>query len=266
MTDPDGTAEEWDADRYDDQCSFVYEYGESVTELLDVGDGDAVLDVGCGTGHLSRRLADRGARVVGVDSAPDMVGRARDAHGDAERVRFVRGDARDLVSALGSDALGTFDAAFSNAALHWIPGDDHDTVLEGVARLLRPGGAFVAEFGGRGNVGRIVEAATAELDARGYEAGDPWYFPSVGEYAPRVEAHGFEVREARLFDRPTELDEAGGIREWLGVFGDTLFGAVPDEEHDAVLDGVADRLRDDLYRDGRWVVDYRRIRFRAVRE
>jgi SAM-dependent methyltransferase len=257
---PDG----WDADRYDDQCAFVSEYGERVTDLLDLAPGDRVLDLGCGTGQLARRLAEAGADVTGVDSSHDMIDAARDRHGERDGLRFVHGDARDLPALFG-DAK-PFDAVFSNAALHWIPADDHDAVLGGVSTVLTSGGQFVAELGGRGNVARIVDGVRTELDARGYDCESPWYFPSVGEYAPRLEAHGLEVRRAHLFDRPTELGGGvDGLCEWLAVFGDELLASVPDAEVSSVVDAVADRLRDDLFDDGVWIADYRRLRFRSVK-
>jgi ubiquinone/menaquinone biosynthesis C-methylase UbiE len=256
---------EWDATRYDDQCGFVSAYGAGATDLLDVGPGDRLLDLGCGTGTLSRRFADAGVDVVGVDALSEMVGRARDRHGDVDGLRFVHGDARDLSDVLDSDDSGTFDAVFSNAALHWIPGPDHDAVLEEVARLLRPRGAFVAELGGCGNVASVVAAVAAELDTRDYPSENPWYFPSVGEYAPRLEAHGLEVRQAALFDRPTKLDGgADGLREWLAMFGDGLLASVPETETGSVIDAVVDRLRGERFDGEAWTVDYRRLRFRAV--
>ena len=259
----DGT--EWNATQYDDQCGFVSAYGAGVTDLLDVGPGDRLLDLGCGTGTLSRRFADEGVDVVGVDASSEMVGRARDRHGDVDGLRFVHGDARDLSDVFGSDDPGTFDAVFSNAALHWIPGPDHDAVLEGVAGRLRPGGAFVAELGGRGNVASVVDAVAAELDARGYPCENPWYLPSVGEYAPRLESHGLEVRRAALFDRPTELDGGtDGLSEWLAMFGDGLLASVPETETESVIDVVATRLRPEWFDGEAWTVDYRRLRFRAV--
>ncbi|MFB6091322.1 MAG: trans-aconitate 2-methyltransferase, partial [Halobellus sp.] len=161
-----------------------------------------------------------------------------------------------------------FDAVFSNAALHWI--DDQDAVLDSVTDVLRPGGRFVAELGGHGNVSAIVEAVRDELDARGYEPPtDPWYFPTVGEHATTLEAHGFEVRYARLFDRPTELEEGDdGMAAWLGMFGDRLFGPVPEAERPDVVSDVEDRLRDELYdaETNTWTADYRRLRFVAVLE
>lgn len=254
-------ADEWDADRYDDQCEFVYEYGADVTDLLDLDRCERLLDLGCGTGQLSRRIAERGVRVVGVDNSPEMVSRARERHGDVDGLRFVHADARNL-SALDCEP---FDAVFSNAALHWIPAPDHDAVLAGVARVLRPDGAFVAELGGRGNVARIVNAVRAELDDRGYTVETPWYFPSVGEYATRLEAHDLEVRQAHLFHRPTTLENGdAGLHEWLAMFGDDLFRAVPDEEYESAVAGVEERLREDLFDGEAWTADYRRLRFRAV--
>jgi len=255
MSEPEETENAWDPDSYDEGHSFVYEYGEGVVDLLDPQPGERVLDLGCGTGHLSAAIADRGATVVGVDQSAEMVEQARAAHPE---LTFRVGDARDLA------VEEPFDAVFSNAALHWIDDPDQDAVLAGVASALRPGGRFVAEMGGVGNVGTVVAAARAELAERGYETDNPWYFPSVGQYTPRLEGHGFEVRRAVLFDRPTELED--GMRAWLEMFGDGLLGPVPDEELPAVVESIADRLRPALFEDGRWTADYRRLRFRAVRE
>lgn len=256
----------WDADDYDDDHSFVYEYGSDVLELLDPEPDERILDLGCGTGHLTARIAERGATAVGVDSAPEMIERAREERADPadeySAATFVRADARTL------SFEDPFDAVFSNAALHWIPDDDQDAVLSGVRDALRPGGRFVAELGGTGNVGRIVDATLAELEARGYEAEIPWYFPSVGEYASRLEGNGFEVRYARLFDRPTELEGGpSGLANWLGMFGDRFFEGPSAAERAAVIDDVETRLEPELYDEESetWIADYRRLRFEAVR-
>jgi len=257
--DADAGAEpnDWDSDAYDGSHSFVFEYGEGVVDLLDPEPGERVLDVGCGTGHLTAAIADAGADVVGVDRAATMLA---DARSNYPGLPFVRGDARTL------PFESRFDAAFSNAALHWIPGGDHGDVLDAVAGALRPGGRFVAELGGAGNVSAIVDAVARELESRGREVDDPWYFPTVGEYASRLEAHGFEVEHAAHFDRPTELDGGDdGLAEWLAMFGDSLLADVPDAELDDVIAAVEDDLRGELYDDGTWTADYRRLRFRAGR-
>jgi trans-aconitate methyltransferase len=249
-----GEHDGWNPDAYDDAHSFVYEYGTDVLDLLDPEPGERVLDLGCGTGHLTSEVTDRGATVVGLDESSEMITTARESHPTCS---FVHADATDWVPER------PFDAVFSNAALHWI--DDQEAVLETVRSALGPGGRFVAEFGGAGNVRAIVDALEGELTERGYDATQPWYFPSIGEYAPRLEAQGFEVRLARLFDRPTQLDDGeDGLAAWIGMFGEAFFEEVPDEERDEIIAAVESELRPTLFREGSWVADYRRLRFVAI--
>ncbi len=247
---------EWDPEDYDEGHGFVAEYGRDVVRLLDPQPGERILDVGCGTGTLTAVIADSEAEVVGIDAAESMVEQARKRYPD---LTFEVADAREYEP----DA---FDAVFSNAALHWIPEEDHDAVLSMVSEALGETGRFVAEFGGRGNVRRVERAVRAELDARGYDTDHSWYFPSVGEYAPRLAAHGLEVTDAALFDRPTELDGGeSGLREWVGMFGDELFAPVSERDREAILAAVEERLRPALYDGETWTVDYRRLRFVAER-
>lgn len=260
MPEDDGTRNHWTPAVYDDGHGYVTEYGEAVVDLLDPKPGERVLDIGCGTGHLTAEIAaavDEAGDVVGIDRSAEMVREARETYPD---LSVQQADARSF------SAREPFDAVFSNAALHWISDVDQNRVLAGVADALRPGGRFVVEMGGTGNVDRIVTATLDELDARGYDATHPWYFPSVGEYTPRLETHGFEVRRARLFDRPTELDGgADGLASWLGMFGDGLLSGVPDSERAAVVGAVENRLQPDLFDGETWTADYRRLRFLAVR-
>jgi trans-aconitate methyltransferase len=251
----DATENRWDAADYDDSHAFVYEYGADLLDLLDPADGERILDLGCGTGPLTHALSDRGADAVGVDRSAEMLRAARATH---PTLPFVRGDARAL------PFPGAFDAVFSNAMLHWVA--DQDAVVDGVHDALRPGGRFVAELGGHGNVETIVSAVRAALASRGHDVANPWHFPSVGEYTSRLESHGFEVRFARLFDRPTRLDGADGLASWLGMFGDELFAPLDDAAQAQVVAEVEDRLRPTLFSDGGWTADYRRLRFVAVRE
>jgi trans-aconitate methyltransferase len=245
---------EWDSDQYDDSHDFVYEYGGDVVDLLGPQPDEQILDLGCGTGHLTAEIADRAESVVGIDAAAEMVAQAREQYPDLD---FRQADAREF------EASG-FDAVFSNAALHWIPGADHGAVLGGVRAALGDDGRFVAEMGGRGNVDQIVTATLAELDERGYEAENPWYFPSIGEYASRLESHGFEVTRAVLFERPTALEDgADGLSNWLGMFGDQFFADVTEREREEIVAAVEDRLRPTLFdaETETWTADYRRLRF-----
>jgi trans-aconitate methyltransferase len=245
----------WDAAAYDEKHAFVWRLAADLLELLAPRAGERILDLGCGTGHLTRRIADSGAAVMGLDIDTGMIEQARRHY---PGLRFEQGDAADFT------VTKPCDAVFSNAALHWVL--DAEGAVRCIARALRPGGRFVAEFGGKGNVASVLAAVQASLADHGHGGiPSPWYYPSVGEYATLLERHGLEVRRASLFDRPTPLEGGEeGLRDWITVFGrDFLAGA--GAEREAFLRGVEDRLRPAAFHDGRWVVDYRRLRIHAVR-
>src|SRR5262249_39104153 len=151
-----------------------------------------------------------------------------------------------------------FDAVFSNAVLHWVR--PPEAAVARVARALKPGGRFVAEFGGKGNVA-IIRAAVAEA-ARELRQPVPlpdWYYPTVGEYAALLEAAGLEVRFAQLFDRPTPLEGDDGLRGWLRMFA-------PEAAANLELVEIVERLtRPTLRGEAGWVADYVRLRVVAVR-
>ena len=245
--------QEWDAGRYAANARFVADLGAPLVELLAPQPGERILDLGCGDGVLSARLAALGCTVVGIDADPDMV-RAAQALGVDARLA----DGRHLPFA------GEFDAVFSNAALHWM-NDDPDAVIAGVARALRPGGRFVGEMGGHGNVAAITVALLAALARRGVDgvAAIPWYFPTVAEYRHRLERQGFEVGQIMLLPRPTDL--ATGMAAWLETFAGPLLAGVATAEHETVRAETVGLLRPVLCDGaGRWTADYVRLRFAAV--
>jgi trans-aconitate methyltransferase len=241
----------WDRNTYLEHAAYVPSLGAAVLELLDPQPGERILDVGCGEGTLTGQIVARGATVVGVDSSPDMA--------DAARVRGLNVRVENA-EALTFDA--EFDAVFSNAALHWIR--DQDAALSGIARALRPGGRFVAEFGGHGNIAAIEVAMRAVLARRGLPERHNRYYPTDDEYRARLESHGFTVEDIALIPRPTPL--ATGIRGWLEIFERATLDRVGDAAS-AVLDEVEELLRPSLCdRQGRWTADYVRIRFHATRQ
>jgi trans-aconitate methyltransferase len=248
-----GTTQHWDPDRYARNARFVAELGQPVVALLAPRPGERILDLGCGDGALTRRLAETGATVVGVDSSAEQVVAAVAVGVDA---RLMSGDALSF----GEE----FDAVFSNAALHWMlrPAE----VIAGVWRALRPGGRFVGEMGGHGNVRHIVTALVAALKRRGLDgrAAVPWYFPTPDAYRGLLEARGFLLRQIELIPRPTPLP--GDIVGWLETFAENFTRRVPPGERAAFLAEVAEALRPHL-RDaaGVWTADYVRLRFAAQR-
>ncbi len=245
---------QWNAALYDRKHAFVFEYGKDVLSLLAPHPGERILDVGCGTGHLTKSIADAGAAVVGIDSSAEMIAKAKESYPD---IAFQVADARDFAFP------EPFDAIFSNAALHWVLEPERAVIC--MAKALRPGGRFVIEMGGKGNVGRILTALeTAMRDLAGVEVSARNYFPSIGEYTPLLEKHGLEIEQAWLFDRPTPLDDGeNSVRNWLTMFRGSVFDDLSDDVKEAVLSSVETTLRPELFADGNWTADYRRLRITA---
>jgi len=243
-------AQTWSAESYDTHARFVSDLGEAILGWLAPAAGERILDLGCGDGRLTARIAAAGAEVVGVDTSESLLASARGLGIDA---RHMDGQA------LSFDR--EFDAVFSNAALHWML--KADNVVAGVARALKPGGRFVAEFGGHGNVAAIVTAMRAVARARGGDESlaGPWFYPTPDEYRAMLEGHGFTVRRIGLFPRPTPLST--GLAAWLTVFRAPFFDQFGDGR-DAALAEVEDLLRPALCdTGGNWTADYVRLRVEA---
>ena len=233
----------WDAADYARVGGFVAELGAAALDLLDPKRGERILDVGCGEGTLTKRIAERGAAVTGIDSSLDMI---RAAHGNGVDALVV--DAADM----HFDA--EFDAAFSNAALHWMP--QKEAVASGIFRALKRGSRFAGELGGEGNIAKLRQALDEELIIRGYvpPAESANWYPSPSEFAEVYEAAGFEQVDARLIERPTPIEH--GIAAWVTTFrrGWLDRAGVPEQERAQIATAVADRF-------GSNVADYVRLRF-----
>jgi trans-aconitate 2-methyltransferase len=241
----------WNPRLYEQNHAFVWQYGEEVIQLLAPQAGERILDLGCGTGQLTAKIAET-AEVLGLDHSEQMIAKAK---ANYPELAFTVADARNF------SVEQPFDAVFSNAALHWMR--EADAVIQCVYQALKPGGRFVVESGGKGDVQLIITALNQALLEIGAAEINLWYFPSISEYATRLEQQGFEVLYAVLFDRPTKLsDGEAGLANWLNMFAVPLQQLSP-EQHQQVLQSVVNQLRPMLYRDGSWIADYRRIRFLA---
>ena len=242
---------QWDTERYRNQHSFVFEFGSSLIDILDPKPGERILDLGCGTGELTQAIADRAGAsgVVGLDADPNMVAAARASFRD---ITFLHADGSSFTLEKPVDAI------FSNAALHWVTKAEEAVIS--MSRVLKPGGRLIVEFGGKGNVDRIVQAAE---DVLGPLSTNVWYFPSIGEYCSLLEKHGFEVSSAILFDRPTVLQGEEGIKNWYRMFGSALLQSAREEDMERILDALEEKLKPHLYDGEKWTADYRRIRIVA---
>jgi len=245
------TGQRWDPERYARTARFVAEYGASVLERLAPQPGERILDVGCGDGALTIEIERAGASVVGVDASAEQIGAAKALGLDA---RVMSGDALTFE--------GEFDAVFTNAALHWIK--NASAVIAGVRRALKPGGRFIGEMGGAGNVAQVRGALYEAMRARGIdpEPLDPWFFPDEAEYSGLLEAGGFEVLAIERFARPTPLP--GPLADWLDTFCEFFLKALPVAEQAEVKAEITEKLRPTLCdADGKWTADYVRLRFEA---
>ena len=246
---------DWNSNLYEAKHAFVWKAADSLLELLDAQPGERILDLGCGTGHLTAKIAAKGSDVIGLDHSQTMLDQARATF---PQLRFERGDARDVSFDL------PFDAVFSNATLHWVKPPEQAAAC--IAQALRLGGRFVAEFGGRGNV-RTIESAIQTVAAR---MGQPlteslWYYPSIAEYAAVLEQAGLEVTFATLFDRPTPLSGEEGLRNWIKMFCGGVLGSLSSQQQEDFLSQAEVLTRANLFRDDCWIADYRRLRVIAIR-
>lgn len=246
----DVAAQEWDAVRYQSQHSFVYQYGTSLIDVLNPQPGERILDLGCGTGELTNAISQRypgSIVVVGIDADATMIARAQQQYSNLD---FRLADARSFAL---HDEEEPMDAIFSNAALHWVPDADR-CIARMAAALSNRHGRFVLEFGGKNNVYEIASF----LERTCGKDKNPWYFPSIGEYATLLEKHGLEVQSAELYDRPTPLIGDHGLRNWIAMFGGPFLEGVEDKE--ALFQQAEEELKPKLHNGEHWVADYRRIR------
>jgi len=243
----------WDAEGYDKNARFVSDLGGAVLNMLAPKPGERILDLGCGDGALTEKIAALGAEVIGIDTSPQLLEAAANRGLDVCKM-----DGRYL------DFDAPFNAVFSNAVLHWI--NEPDQVISSVWNVLKPGGRFVAEFGGHGNVAALVTAMRAVgLRHNGDPAlAGPWFFPTSTEYSMLLERAGFRVESCDLIPRPTPLPT--DMKGWLLTFRKPFFDQFEGDECRVVLTEVLDLLRPSLCdKAGQWTADYVRIRVHAIK-
>jgi len=244
----------WDPERYARNARFVSDLAGAVVEMLNPQPGERILDLGCGDGVLTAKLAAMGCHVVGIDGSAAQIEAARKLGLDA---RVLDGEQLTFRQ--------EFEAVFSNAAMHWMR--DPEAVIAGAWRALKPNGRFVAEFGGHGCVAKIRKALVEALNRRGLdgEAAVPWYFPTVEKYSKLLLKGRFRIDKIALVPRPTPLP--GDVTGWLETFGENFTACLPPQGQAAYIAEVREALRPELAdADGKWTADYVRLRFAATKQ
>ena len=244
----------WHPQTYAQNARFVSDLGEPLLRLLEAKPGEMILDLGCGDGALTEKIAAAGCAVIGADASLAQVLATKTRGLNALVMEGQRFSLRQ-----------SFDAVFSNAALHWMK--QAENVAESVADCLKSGGRFVGEFGAKGNVETIRVALHDGLRRRAIDPWtvDPWYYAVPEEYAELLAARGFSVSYIESIPRPTKLP--GDILGWLEVFAQPFTKAVCLESRAVFLSEVRNQLEPKLrHSDGSWFADYVRLRFRAKKK
>ena len=247
----------WNASLYDNKHDFVAKYGEDVLEWLQPGKNERILDVGCGTGTLTDNLRKNGVIVTGIDASAEMIERAKASYPDIE---FLIKDATDF------SFDEPFDAAFSNATLHWI--NEQEKALQCIYNNLKTGGRFIFEMGGKHNIQNIHNAVKEAITKAGYKDKIPEasnYFPSVAEQCLLLEKVGFTVSNVAYF-KPTELKGNDGMKNWIVQFCTFFFTAIPFEKIENIINHAVEILKPTNFKNGIWYGDYVRLRIKTVKE
>lgn len=247
----------WNVSNYKQNFSFVPEYGEAVIDLLTKPNGSSVIDLGCGNGILTQKLFERGYQVVGIDDSAQMIAQARNDYPD---IKFMIGNAVDFMVEQKADAL------FSNAVFHWIDEEKQQKMLCNIYDQLKEDGEFVCEFGGAGCAEHVHNTLEQCFLEYGLAYKRVFYFPTIGQYAPMLEKAGFRIEYAALFDRPTIQKGANGLADWIKMFVKKPFEGIDEKMQNEIIAAAVKHLKNLLYINGEWFVDYVRIQFRAVKK
>lgn len=264
----------WSSQAYQSSAAFVPKLTTKVLSYLDVKPNDRILDIGCGDGVLTARIAQAASQgeVLGLDASKSFISSAQEQYSSAN-CSFKRQDCSKLEGC--SEAInGSWDKVFSNAAMHWIlrNADTRTSFFQDVNQALKPGGLFVFEMGANGNVAEVQAAATAALLHAGVSLQDareasPWFFPSTEHMSALLTDAGFEVDICEHEYRSTKLtadtaDGSGGLEGWTRLMCAQFLDVVGDDKKDAALKEICDVLEPIVTRheDGSKWIGYCRLR------
>ncbi len=232
----------WDPGDYARNSQAQATWAGELIAKLGLGGDETILDIGCGDGKITARLAELvpGGAVVGLDSSADMIAFARSEFPPDLRpnLSFVVGDASAL------DLEQHFDVVFSNAALHWII--DHHPVLKGIRRCLRPGGRVLLQMGGTGNAAQIVEVVEEiirEDQWKQYFHGFsfPYGFHGPEEYEAWAGEAGLKEVRAKLIPKTMLQNDAEGFAGWLRTTWMPYLQRVPEQRRDELVQKIVAR-------------------------
>ncbi|KAI9044718.1 class I SAM-dependent methyltransferase [Aspergillus affinis] len=264
----------WSTEAYSTSASFVPKLAQTLLQYLDPQPTDKVLDIGCGDGKYTEAFLPAVQSVLGVDASPAMIEAASKEYGNA-KAEFRVVDCcylekeKEIVN-------GSWDKVISNAALHWILRNESTRLntLKAIYDSLKPGGRYVFEMGGHGNIAEVQTAMIFALVQQGFSIEkaretSPWFFPSVTWMTKALEEIGFKVEKMELEYRPTKLTDAvnGGLAGWVRLMGAPFLDALPEEKREGVAQQVCEVLQTAVtyHEDGSQWLGYVRLRGIATR-
>ncbi|KAL2837052.1 S-adenosyl-L-methionine-dependent methyltransferase [Aspergillus pseudoustus] len=273
-TKTDQQKDHWSAEAYSTSAAFVPKLTQTLLRYLDPQPTDKILDIGCGDGKFTDLFLPHVGNVLGVDSSPAMIEAANKDFG-SEKAEFRVLDCCHLEQDK-SVADGSWDKVVSNAALHWILRNEETrmSTLRGAYASLKPGGTFVFEMGGHGNVSEVSTALMYALIRQGVPVEKvrevyPWFFPSVPWMTSALESIGFKVIKVEMEHRPTPLTSSvnGGLAGWVRLMGAPFLEVLEPEKREAAVQEICEVLQTAVTRveDGSQWLGYVRLRGIAQR-
>ena len=229
---------------------FINEYSKSLLEFVPIKKDQSILDLGCGTGTLTAELAQRAHKVIGLDYSASAIATAKTQFPDIE---FNVCD----ISHLSFE--NQWDVVFSHAVFHWIA--DHNTLLQGIYKVLKKHGDLICEFGGNGNLAIIEGAFAKVLKEHGYDYTPRFYAYTVETFRKSLEDNGFIVEKIYDFDKPKMLDGGkDGLVLWMKQFFASKLVEIPEETQTIIFKKVEVLTKETLWNGTQWKVDHRRLR------
>ncbi len=263
----DSKQQGWDAADYADNAAVQAGWGEELMDRLELVGDERVLDVGCGDGRLSARLAGRVAEgsVLGIDSSPAMVALASERWGRAPRLVFRQMDAQ----ALGEDSTlaGRFHLVFSTSALHWMA--DHPQVLAGMRHCLRPHGRVWMQTAAAGNCAAVLEATETvcrqprwQVRFDGFR--HPWRFFTPADYARWLPHAGLSPQRLEIVRRRVWHDDREALAGWLRTTWLPFTGRLAEAERPAFVADLVTAYEAAVVKDAHGRIPVEMVRLEVV--
>lgn len=257
----------WDAEDYRDSSSQQKKWGRELLAKLRLDGDERILDIGCGDGKLTAEIAERlpQGSVMGIDNSEEMVRLASETYpADVFPELSWR-----VVDARGLDFDEEFDVIFSNAVLHWVK--NHQPVLSGIRRSLKPGGRILLQMGGRGNASNVVGVLAdmfrrEEWNRYFTDFTLPYGFYGPGEYEEWLKEAGLKPTRVELVPKDMVHEGRRGLAGWIRTTWLPFTQRIPEELREQFIDKLVDGYVQRYPQDEKGLVHVNAIRLEVEAE